>query len=65
MLDPGGRIDVFLGGWGVIPQSRAPGGRWPEMHGPLVSVAIVVCNADRFLAESIESILDQTLVPAG
>jgi len=35
------------------------------MHGPLVSVAIVVCNADRFLAESIESILDQTLVPAG
>jgi len=30
------------------------------MHGSLVSVVMVVCNADRFLAESIESILGQT-----
>ena len=30
------------------------------MDNPLVSVAMVVCNVDRFLAESIESILNQT-----
>lgn len=30
------------------------------MHKPLVSVVMVVCNVDRFLAESIESILGQT-----
>ena len=30
------------------------------MDNPLVSVAMVVCNVDRFLAESIESILKQT-----
>ena len=30
------------------------------MNSPLVSVAMVVCNVDRFLAESIESILRQT-----
>ena len=30
------------------------------MHKPLVSVVMVVCNADRFLHESIESILHQT-----
>lgn len=31
------------------------------MNKPLVSVVMVVCNVDRFLAESIESILGQTL----
>jgi glycosyltransferase involved in cell wall biosynthesis len=30
------------------------------MHRPLVSVVMVVCNVDRFLAESIDSILRQT-----
>ncbi len=30
------------------------------MKAPLVSVAMVVCNVERFLAEAIESILDQT-----
>jgi hypothetical protein len=30
------------------------------METPLVSVAMVVCNAERFLAEAIESVLDQT-----
>jgi len=30
------------------------------MHKPLVSVVMVACNVDRFLAESIESILGQT-----
>src|ERR1700733_11651747 len=30
------------------------------MNRPLVSVAMVVCNVDRFLSESIESILAQT-----
>jgi cellulose synthase/poly-beta-1,6-N-acetylglucosamine synthase-like glycosyltransferase len=30
------------------------------MNNPLVSVVMVVCNVDRFLAESIESILGQT-----
>jgi len=30
------------------------------MSNPLVSVAMVTCNADRFLAQAIESILDQT-----
>ena len=30
------------------------------MSGPLVSVVMVVCNVERFLAESIESILGQT-----
>ncbi len=30
------------------------------MNSPLVSVAMVVCNVDRFLAESIESVLRQT-----
>jgi hypothetical protein len=31
-----------------------------QMKAPLVSVVLVVCNVDRFLAESIESILAQT-----
>jgi len=31
-----------------------------DMNQPLVSVVLVVCNVDRFLAESIESILGQT-----
>src|SRR6266436_4287239 len=31
-----------------------------RVSGPLVSVVMVVCNVDRFLAESIESILGQT-----
>ena len=31
------------------------------MEKPLVSVAMVVCNVERFLAEAIESILNQTL----
>jgi glycosyltransferase involved in cell wall biosynthesis len=31
-----------------------------EMNEPLASVAMVVCNVDRFLAEAIESILRQT-----
>lgn len=31
------------------------------MDQPLVSVAMAVCNAERFLAEAIESILDQSL----
>src|SRR6266849_7989485 len=31
-----------------------------SMTRPLVSVAMVVCNVDRFLAEAIESILNQT-----
>src|SRR6266850_2586355 len=31
-----------------------------SMNRPLVSVAMVVCNVDRYLAEAIESILDQT-----
>lgn len=31
------------------------------MSQPLVSVAMAVCNAERFLAEAIQSILDQTL----
>jgi GT2 family glycosyltransferase len=31
-----------------------------KMSQPLVSVAMVVCNVDRYLAEAIESILDQT-----
>ncbi len=31
-----------------------------KTHRPLVSVVMVVCNVDRFLAESIESILAQT-----
>ena len=31
-----------------------------QMDNPLVSVVMVVCNADRFLAEAIESILSQT-----
>ncbi len=31
-----------------------------QMNSTLVSVVMVVCNVDRFLAESIESILDQT-----
>jgi glycosyltransferase involved in cell wall biosynthesis len=30
------------------------------MQNPLISVVMVVCNADRFLAEAIESILSQT-----
>ena len=30
------------------------------MHNPLVSVVMVVCNVERFLAEAIESILAQT-----
>lgn len=30
------------------------------MNNPLVSVVMVVCNVDRFLAESIESILEET-----
>jgi Glycosyl transferase family 2 len=30
------------------------------MNEPLVSVAMVTCNVDRFLTESVESILDQT-----
>src|SRR5215471_1046885 len=33
---------------------------WQTMDKPLVSVVLVVCNVDRFLAESIESILAQT-----
>jgi hypothetical protein len=31
-----------------------------QMNEPCVSVVMVVCNVDRFLAESVESILDQT-----
>jgi glycosyltransferase involved in cell wall biosynthesis len=34
--------------------------RDPHMNRPLVSVVMVVCNVDRFLSESIESILGQT-----
>ena len=30
------------------------------MHNPIISVVMVVCNVDRFLAEAIESILGQT-----
>lgn len=30
------------------------------MHNPIISVVMAVCNVDRFLAESIESILGQT-----
>src|SRR5271166_4018135 len=33
---------------------------YEPMSNPLVSVVMVVCNVDRFLAESIESILGQT-----
>jgi hypothetical protein len=33
---------------------------YKKIETPLVSVVLVVCNVDRFLAESIESILDQT-----
>ena len=44
---------------------RAVSRPWPrraceQMNKPLVSVVMVTCNVDRFLAESIESILGQT-----
>jgi hypothetical protein len=32
----------------------------PERDAPVVSVAMVVCNANRYLAAAIESILGQT-----
>jgi hypothetical protein len=38
----------------------APADVQTKMNKPLVSVVMVVCNVDRFLAESIESILGQT-----
>jgi cellulose synthase/poly-beta-1,6-N-acetylglucosamine synthase-like glycosyltransferase len=41
-----------------ISRTSAPGAE--KMSQPLVSVALVVSNVDRFLAESIESILGQT-----